>query len=320
MAIFNENLPRVCILAGPTAVGKTNLSLSLARNLCGEIISADSAQVYKYMDIGTAKITRDEMQGIKHYMIDEVFPDESFSVAEFKDRADKYIRNINDNGKLPIITGGTGLYINSLLNNLEFTESISDEAFRNEMKELAEEKGNEYVHNLLEKVDPAAHKKLHPNDLRRVIRALEVYRHTGKPISYFQEESKKQPPKYQYAYIVLTMNRMKLYERINMRVDLMVERGLIEEVEGLLKMGFNKDLPSMQALGYKEIIDYLEGRCRKEEAVEILKRNTRHYAKRQLTWFRSDKRIFWIHMDNYNKEGLLLESIIRYVAGKIALV
>ena len=159
MAIFNENLPRVCILAGPTAVGKTNLSLSLARNLCGEIISADSAQVYKYMDIGTAKITRDEMQGIKHYMIDEVFPDESFSVAEFKDRADKYIRNINDNGKLPIITGGTGLYINSLLNNLEFTESISDEAFRNEIG--LPKKGNEYVHNLLEKVDPAAHKKLH---------------------------------------------------------------------------------------------------------------------------------------------------------------
>lgn len=315
-----ENLPKICILAGPTAVGKTDLSLSLARNLCGEIISADSAQVYKHMDIGTAKLSHEEMLQIKHYMIDEVSPDESFSVAEFRDKAENYIKDMNERGKLPVITGGTGLYINSLLNNLDFTESISDETFRNEMQELAESKGRAYVHSLLEKVDPASYEKLHPNDVRRVIRALEVYSHTGKPISYFQEESRKQPPKYQYAYIALTMDRAKLYKRIDKRVDIMLNSGLIEEVEGLLKMGYGKELPSMQALGYKEIIEYLEGRCSKEEAVTILKRDTRHYAKRQLTWFRRDSRIFWLDMDSYNRKDILLENIIRYVAGKIALI
>lgn len=315
-----ENLPKICILAGPTAVGKTDLSLSLARNLCGEIISADSAQVYKFMDIGTAKLKPDEMQGIPHYMIDEVFPDESFSVAEFRDRAEKYIRDMNERGKLPIITGGTGLYINSLLNNLDFTESISDEAFRREMQSLAEEKGRPYVHSLLENIDPASCRRLHPNDLRRVIRALEVYKHTGKPISYFQEESKKLPPRYQYAYIALTMEREKLYKRIEQRVDLMIAQGLIEEVEGLLKKGYTKELTSMQALGYKEIIEYLEGNCSKEEAVAILKRDTRRYAKRQLTWFRRDSRIFWLDTGGYFKKDILLENIIRYIAGKIAFI
>lgn len=315
-----ENLPKICILAGPTAVGKTDLSLSLARNLCGEIISADSAQVYKFMDIGTAKLKPDEMQGIPHYMIDEVFPDESFSVAEFRDRAEKYIRDMNERGKLPIITGGTGLYINSLLNNLDFTESISDEAFRREMQSLAEEKGRPYVHGLLENIDPASCRRLHPNDLRRVIRALEVYKHTGKPISYFQEESKKLPPRYQYAYIALTMEREKLYKRIEQRVDLMIAQGLIEEVEGLLKKGYTKELTSMQALGYKEIIEYLEGNCSKEEAVAILKRDTRRYAKRQLTWFRRDSRIFWLDTGGYFKKDILLENIIRYIAGKIAFI
>lgn len=320
MAITATKLPRICILAGPTAVGKTDISLALAKSLCGEIISADSAQVYKYMDIGTAKLKKDEMQGIRHYMIDEVAPDEDFSVAEFRDRAEAYIKDINERGKLPIITGGTGLYINSLLNNLDFTESISDEAFRSEMQEEALSKGAEYVHSMLETIDPVSFFKLHPNDLRRVIRALEVYKHTGKPISYFQEESKKQPSKYTFAYIMLTMERTRLYGRIEQRVDKMMADGLIEEVEGLLRMGYKRELTSMQALGYKEIADYLLGKISKEEAVRIIKRDTRHYAKRQLTWFRRDPRIYWISIDSFFRRNILLENIIRYIAGKIALI
>jgi tRNA dimethylallyltransferase len=313
-------LPKICILAGPTAVGKTEISLALARSLCGEIISADSAQVYKYMDIGTAKLSEDEMQGIRHYMIDEVTPDMDFSVAHFKERAELYIKDIGERGKLPIITGGTGLYINSLLNNLDFTDSICDEKFRKEMKELAVQKGSAYVHSKLEAVDPEAYERIHPNDLRRVIRALEVYKHTGRPISYFQEESRKQPPRYQYAYISLTMDRQKLYERIDHRVDKMIASGLIEEVEGLLKMGYNRELNSMQSLGYKEIADYLHGLITKEEAVRVLKRDTRHYAKRQLTWFRGDKRVNWVHIDIFYRKEVLVENIIRYIAGKIPLI
>ncbi len=313
-------LPKICILAGPTAVGKTEISLALARSLCGEIISADSAQVYKYMDIGTAKLKEEEMQGIRHYMIDEVTPDMDFSVAQFREKAELYIKDINDRGKLPIITGGTGLYINSLLNNLDFTDSISDEVYRKEMQETAQVKGNEYVHAMLEAVDPASYKRLHPNDLRRVIRALEVYKHTGRPISYFQEESRKQPPRYDFAYITLTMDRRKLYERIDQRVDKMMASGLVEEVEGLIKRGYGRELNSMQALGYKEIADYLHGLITKDEAVRILKRDTRHYAKRQLTWFRGDKRVNWVDVGSFFRKEVIVENIIRYIAGKIPLI
>jgi len=313
-------LPKICILAGPTAVGKTEISLALARSLCGEIISADSAQVYKYMDIGTAKLKEEEMQGIKHYMIDEVTPDMDFSVAQFREKAELYIRDINDRGKLPIITGGTGLYINSLLNNLDFTDSISDEEYRREMQETAQVKGTEYVHAMLEAVDPASYRRLHPNDLRRVIRALEVYKHTGKPISYFQEESRKQPPRYDFAYITLTMDRRKLYERIDQRVDKMMASGLVEEVEGLINKGYGRELNSMQALGYKEIADFLHGFITKDEAVRILKRDTRHYAKRQLTWFRGDKRVYWVNVDSFFRKEAIVENIIRYIAGKIPLI
>lgn len=313
-------LQKICILAGPTAVGKTEISLVLAKSLCGEIISADSAQVYKYMDIGTAKLKEEEMQGIRHYMIDEVTPDMDFSVAQFREKAELYIKDINDRGKLPIITGGTGLYINSLLNNLDFTDSISDEEYRKEMQETAQAKGNEYVHAMLEAVDPASYKRLHPNDLRRVIRALEVYKHTGRPISYFQEESRKQPPRYDFAYITLTMDRRKLYERIDQRVDKMMASGLVEEVEGLIKRGYGRELNSMQALGYKEIADYLHGLVTKDEAVRILKRDTRHYAKRQLTWFRGDKRVNWVDVDSFFRKEVIVENIIRYIAGKIPLI
>lgn len=320
MLLEKKELPKICILAGPTAVGKTDVSIALARSLCGEIISADSAQVYKYMNIGTAKLNKDEMHGIRHYMIDEVTPDIDFSVAEFRERAEIYIRDISERGKLPIITGGTGLYINSLLNNLDFTDSISDEGFRKEMQDIAKCKGTGYVHSMLEAVDPASYKKLHPNDIRRVIRALEVHKYTGRPISYYQEESRKQPPRYDYAYITLTMDRKKLYDRIDGRVEKMMAEGLVEEVEELMSMGYNRKLVSMQALGYKEIADYLQGIISKEEAVRILKRDTRHYAKRQLTWFRRDNRVNWVDVDSFYRKDALLENIIRYIAGKIPLI
>ena len=312
--------PNIVILAGPTAVGKTAISISTAKALNGEIISADSAQIYKYMDIGTAKISQAEMQGIKHYMIDEVTPDQSFSVANFRDNADKYIHEITAKGKLPIIVGGAGLYINSLLNNLDFTKSIGDEDFRQRMLEIADNKGNEYLYKMLKDIDAESYERLHANDVRRVIRALEVYEFTGKTISNFQEESKKIPPRYNCAYIGLTMDRQILYERINLRVDTMIEKGLIEEVQVLLKMGYNRDLVSMQALGYKEIVQYLESELSLEEALFILKRDSRHYAKRQLTWFRRDERIKWFNVDDYQERDDLVKNIINYIAGKIYLL
>lgn len=315
-----SNKPQICILVGPTGVGKTDISIELAKALNGEIISADSAQIYKYMDIGTAKASLDEMQGIRHYMIDEVYPDQSFSVAQFRDRAAAYIEEITAKGKLPIIAGGTGLYINSLLNNLDFTASVGDEGFRKEMQCIADTKGNDYLHNMLKDIDPDSYNRLHKNDTRRVIRALEVYKYTGRTISFFQEESKKIPLRYDYAFIGLTMNRQKLYDRINKRVDIMLDRGLIAEVQELLDMGYKRDLVSMQALGYKEIVQYLLGKINLEEAEFILKRDSRHYAKRQLTWFRRDERIQWFNIDEYEDKAALIKNIIIYIAGKIYLL
>lgn len=309
--------PNIVIIVGPTAIGKTDISIATAKALNGEIISADSAQVYKYMDIGTAKISTEEMHGVKHHMIDEVTPDQSFSVANFRDRADKYIHEIIGKGKLPIIVGGTGLYVNALLNNLDFTRSVGDEDFRERMQEIADNKGNEYLYEMLKDIDIESYQRLHANDVRRVIRALEVYEFTGKTISYFQEESKKIPPRYNCAYIGLTMDRQKIYERIEQRVDAMIEKGLIEEVKTLLNMGYSRDLVSMQALGYKEIVRYLEGEISLEESIFILKRDSRHYAKRQLTWFRRDERIKWFNIDEYQDRVNLVKNIIIYIAGKI---
>lgn len=311
---------KILIITGPTAVGKSNISIHVAKSLYGEIISADSVQVYKLMNIGTAKLKKEEMLGIQHYMIDEVYPNENFSVALFRDKAEEYIKEIADKEKLPIIVGGTGLYINSLLNNLDFTDSIIDEDYRNKMRDVAKEKGNEYLHNLLREVDSISYQKLHPNDLKRIIRALEVYKHTGKPISYFQIKSKERPCKYEFAYVCLNMNRQKIYNRIDERVDKMIEDGLIYEVENLMKMGYNKKLTSMKSLGYKEMVCFIEGKSSKEGAINILKTNTRRYAKRQLTWFRSDDRIFWINIDGYIKIENVVENIIRYAAGKIDLI
>lgn len=309
--------PSISIIVGPTAVGKTDISIGVAKALDGEIISADSAQVYRYMDIGTAKIKAEEMQGVRHHMIDVADPDQSFSVAQFRNRCEQYIQDISARGKLPIVAGGTGLYINSLLNNLEFTASVGDESFRDEMQEIADNKGNEYLHAMLKDIDPDSYSRLHPNDVRRVIRALEVYRFTGKTISYFQEESRRAPEKYHYAFVGLTMDRQRLYDRIDLRVEKMLAAGLIEEVKGLLNMGYDESLVSMQALGYKEILQYLKGEISYDEAVFVLKRDSRHYAKRQLTWFRRDQRIQWFDVEEYADKEEIVKKITNYIAGKI---
>lgn len=308
----------ICIIAGPTSVGKSDISIKVAESLFGEIISADSAQVYRYMDIGTAKLKEDEMQGIKHYMLDEVYPDEKFSTAVFRDKALVYIDEISRKGKLPIVVGGTGLYIKSLLDNFIFTGS--DEKYRKELSDLALEYGKEYVHGLLKPIDPASYNKLHPNDLKRIIRALEVYRQTGKPITYFQDESQKKPNRFNLAYVCLNMDRERIYSRINERVDIMVANGLIKEVESLLDMGYDRNLTSLQALGYKEIISYLMGEIGIEVAIDLLKKNTRNYAKRQLTWFKGDKRVFWINVEGYRNKGDIIENIVRYIAGNVPLI
>lgn len=308
------------ILVGPTAVGKTELSIQLAKLLNCEIISADSMQVYRYMDIGTAKPAEEEMQGINHYLIDVVNPDDEFSVAVFREMAGRYIDDISSKSKIPMVAGGTGLYINSLTFNLDFTETVSDWSYRKELSDLADAYGNFYIHQMLKKVDPESYIRLHENDRKRVIRALEVFNHTGKTISEFQKESRGKSIEYDVCMVGLNMDRQKLYERINLRVDKMLEAGLVDEVKKLLNMGYSKELTSMQGLGYKEIVSYLEGEYSLEGAVEKLKQDTRHFAKRQLTWFRREKRIKWINVDEYSSTNDIVENIANYVAGKLNLV
>ncbi|QNU68832.1 tRNA (adenosine(37)-N6)-dimethylallyltransferase MiaA [Ruminiclostridium herbifermentans] len=304
---------RVIVIVGPTASGKTNLSIELAKKLNGEIISADSMQIYKHMDIGTAKPTTDEMQGIKHYLIDEVLPNEEFNVVKFKELAEKYIEEIIAKGKLPIIVGGTGLYISSLIDNINFSESQCDWELREKLKKEAEEFGAEYLHDKLKQVDEEAAKNIHPNNVKRVIRALEVYYQTQKPISYHNEMSKRVPPKYKFMLIGLTMDRQYLYERINKRVDIMLKNGLVEEVKALVDNGFSESITAMQGIGYKEILAYLEGKNSLEEAVEIIKRDSRRYAKRQLTWFRRIKDIKWFNIDDYGNNHNIIEDVSNYI-------
>lgn len=308
------------ILLGPTAVGKTDSSIELAKKLNGEIISADSMQIYKYMNVGTAKPTLEEMGDVKHHLVDIIFPDEEFSVAVFRNMAEECIDDILSRNKLPIVAGGTGLYINSLTHNLDFTETISDSKYRESMQKLAQEYGNSYIHNILKAVDPESFERLHENDTRRIIRALEVYKYTGKTISQFQKESKNKAIDFDLCVVGLTMDRQKLYERINMRVDNMINEGLVDEVLSLLRKGYSKNLTSMQGLGYKEIIAYIEGECSLEGAVEKLKQNTRHFAKRQLTWFRREQGIHWINVDNFEYKGDIVKNIAYLVAGKFNLV
>lgn len=298
------------ILAGPTAVGKTDISIKLAEKLNGEIISADSMQIYKHMDIGSAKITEEEKHGIKHYMIDFVDPLDEFSVAEFKEKSKNTIESITSKEKLPMIVGGTGFYIDSLIFNYDFANTYKDEEYREYLKNLADKKGKEYVHELLKDIDEESYKRLYPNDLKRVIRALEVFKLTNKTISEFNEEQDKFDIPYNVYYFVLNMDRAKLYERINKRVDIMIERGLVEEVKMLRSMGCTADMQSMKGIGYKEILYYLDGKMTLEEAIELIKKGSRNYAKRQLTWFRKDKRVIWIDKDQYENDSEICNAIV----------
>jgi tRNA dimethylallyltransferase len=304
----------VVIIVGPTASGKTSLSIELAKELNGEIVSADSMQVYKYMDIGTAKPDENEMSGIKHYLVDEIYPDEDFSVARYQELALKYIGDILSKGKQPIVAGGTGLYINSLIYNINFTETISDWELREKLKNEALEYGNEFLYEKLKEIDPEAAEKIHVNDLKRIIRAIEVYEYTKTPISKHQEVSKKNPPIYNFVVFGLKMDRERLYDRINKRVDTMFERGLIEEVKKLIDLGYEKNSIAMQALGYKEVLSYLRGEITLDEAVYIIKRDTRHYAKRQITWFKRIENVQWIDIDEEGVSSGIIKNIKNYIA------
>jgi tRNA dimethylallyltransferase len=301
------------ILTGPTSVGKTALSIALAKAVDGEIISSDSMQVYKAMDIGTAKILPEEMDGIPHYLISEFEPDEEFNVVKFQQYAKEYIRRIHDKGKIPILVGGTGFYIQAVLYDIDFTENEADTAYRIELEELAAEKGSEYLHELLKEIDPDSAAAIHPNNTKRVIRALEYAKLTGERISVHNEAQRDKASPYEYCYFVLTKDRSKLYETINLRVDLMLEKGLLEEVKYLKEQGFTRELVSMQGLGYKELLAYLDGECTLEESVTLLKRDTRHFAKRQLTWFKREREVIWVDKELFRSE----EDILSFLLDKL---
>ena len=296
---------KLLVLGGPTAVGKTELSIKLAKELKGEIISADSMQIYKYMDIGSAKVTEQEMDGIKHHLIDVIEPNVPFSVADFKEYGEISLKNILSKNKFPIIAGGTGLYINSLTCNMTFTEAEKDEEYRLYLEKLSEEKGNDFVHEMLKEIDPISYKEIHANNRKRVIRALEVYKLTKKPFSAFNAGEDFYKSDYDVYYYVLTMNRDKLYEKINKRVDIMIEKGLLEECIKLREMGYTSDMQSMQGIGYKEILYYLENKISFEDAVNMIKQGSRNYAKRQLTWFRRDKRCIFLDKDVMSEDEIL---------------
>ena len=290
------------ILSGPTAVGKTALSIDLAKRVNGAIISADSMQVYKYMDIGSAKITPEEMQGVKHYLIDELMPEEEFNIVRFQQMAKAALDEIYSNGQIPIIAGGTGFYIQALLYDIDFENQDSNEAYRQELENYARKHGNEALHERLRAVDPTSAEAIHANNVKRVIRALEFYYLTGKPISEHNETERQKESPYNFAYFVLTDDRANLYSRIEKRVDIMMEQGLLEEVRKLKEMGYHRNMVSMQGLGYKEILDYLDGKCSLEEAIYTIKLETRHFAKRQLTWFRREADVCWLDKSQYGYE------------------
>lgn len=298
---------KLVILTGPTAVGKTKLSIELARKIGGEIISADSMQVYKYMDIGSAKIRPEEMEEIPHFMVDELEPSEEFNVVVFQQKTKQYMEEIYQRGHIPILVGGTGFYIQAVLYDINFSEDNDNHQIREELETLAKEKGAEYLHEELRKIDPASADAIHANNVKRVIRALEYYRLTGQKISEHNEEQRKNESPYDFSYFVLNDHRELLYGRIDKRVDEMITEGLVEEVQKLKDMGYDRSYVSMQGLGYKEILSFLEGEISLEEAVYILKRDTRHFAKRQITWFKREKEVIWVNKPEfeYNNEKIL---------------
>lgn len=303
------NKKPLIILTGPTAVGKTKASIALAKAVNGEIISADSMQVYKYMDIGTAKITTEEMDGVTHYLIDDLLPNQEFSVAVFKEMALKAMNEIYEKGKIPIIVGGTGFYIQALLYDIDFSE-VEGHPYREEVEGFANEHGANALHHRLLEIDPQAANDIHENNVKRVIRAIEYYYENGRKISEHNALEREKESPYTFCYIVLNDKREHLYSRIDSRIDIMKDQGLVEEVEGLLQAGYSRDLVAMQGLGYKEIVAYLEGEISLEEALRILKRDTRHFAKRQITWFKRERDVQWIQKDAYEYDEEKIKDAI----------
>lgn len=297
--MIKEHKPMI-VLTGPTAVGKTELSIRLAKAVGGEILSADSMQVYKHMDIGSAKITTDEMQGVPHHLIDVLEPWEDFNVVVFKKKCEECLPGIYERGHIPILTGGTGFYIQALLRDVDFEEEGEDVPYRIELEKLAQEKGAAFLHEMLRQVDAASAEAIHENNIKRIIRALEYYQTTGQRISDHNERERQKKSAYNSCYFVLNDIRERLYERIERRVDEMINLGLVGEVQRLKDMGVKQGMSSMQGLGYKEILNYLDGVTTLEEAVYLIKRDTRHFAKRQLTWFRREKEVIWIDKDQFD--------------------
>lgn len=303
------------ILTGPTAVGKTELSIRLAGMVQGSIISADSMQAYRHMDIGSAKIRPEEMQEIPHYLIDEFEPDEEFHVVRFQEYAKKYMQEIYAADRIPIIVGGTGFYIQALLYDIDFTEQQEDTKYRKSLEKLAREQGGRALHEMLKEADPKAAKQIHENNIKRMIRALEFYHISGRKISEHNEAERQKKSPYNFAYFVLNDDREKLYGRINERVDKMISDGLVAEVQNLQKLGCSRQMVSMQGLGYKEILSYLDGECDLEEAIYRIKRDTRHFAKRQLTWFRRERDVIWVDKPEFCYDN---DKILTYMQELLA--
>ena len=299
------------VLTGPTAVGKTSLSIALAKAVGGEIISADSMQVYKYMNIGTAKITEEEKCGIPHFLIDELEPDEEFNVTIFKNKVMGYIKDIKSRGKVPIIVGGTGFYIQSVIYDINFNEYGDDSEVRKKYELMAETIGKSELHKKLALVDREYADSVSENNVKKVVRALTFFEMTGEKLSEHNKRERERSSPFDFAYFVLTMDRKKLYERIDKRVDLMFDMGLVEEVKALMAKGYDKSLVSMQGIGYKEVIDYLNGKTSLEECIDIIKRDTRHFAKRQLTWFKKEKVVTYIDKDEFDAEDKCLKEMLR---------
>ncbi len=303
-------LPPMIVLTGPTAVGKTRLSIELAKRVEGEIISADSMQVYKHMDIGSAKITKAQMQGVRHHLIDVLEPWEEFNVVVFKQKCEECLQQIYERGHIPILTGGTGFYIQAVLRNIDFTENEENTPYRKRLEELARERGAEYLHHMLAEVDEPSAQAIHANNIKRTIRALEYYELTGERISDHNEKEKRKESAYNSCYFVLNDKRELLYQRIDERVEEMLKEGLFDEVKTLRSMGCHKGMVSMQGLGYKEVLACLEGELSFDEAVYLIKRDTRHFAKRQLTWFRREPDVIWIDKDKFAYDD---EKILEYM-------
>lgn len=310
------NKKPLVILTGPTAVGKTALSVQLAKKISGEIISADSMQVYKYMNIGSAKIRQEETEGVPHHLIDVLDPSEECNVVTFQKMAKECLKGIYERGNIPIVVGGTGFYIQALLYDINFEEENTS-LYRTDLEALAAEKGARYLHERLQKLDPVSAEAIHENNIKRVIRALEFYEINGYPISSHNKEQRNKKSPYQFCYFVLNDERTKLYERIDMRVDIMLQNGLLTEVQKLKDMGYHKNLVSMQGIGYKELLTYLDDECSLEEAVYLIKRDSRHFAKRQLTWFRREKDVIWIDKPSFEyQDDKIMRFILEYIKQK----